>query len=254
MLRLKILFITILVIGASFFALEASANHTWFNYHWARTSNPFTIQLGDNVGSAWDSHLLSASAGWSFSSVLDAIVVSGRTNSRNCKPISGRVEVCNNRYGNNGWLGIASVWVGGGHIVQGTVKMNDTYFNTARYNTPEWRQFVMCQEIGHTFGLDHQDEDHSNTNLNTCMDYTNNPFSNQTPNQHDYEMLETIYAHLDSIGTVAPYTASASSNEIDHDNRSTWGQSIRTSKDGKASLYVKETKDGSVFTFVIWAE
>jgi hypothetical protein len=26
------------------------------NYHWARTSNPFTLKLGDNVSSAWDSY------------------------------------------------------------------------------------------------------------------------------------------------------------------------------------------------------
>ena len=24
-------------------------NHAWKNYHWARTTNPFTLELGDNV-------------------------------------------------------------------------------------------------------------------------------------------------------------------------------------------------------------
>ncbi len=33
----------------------------------------------------------------------------------------------------------------------------------------------MCQEIGHDFGLDHQDENFNNPNLGTCMDYTNDP-------------------------------------------------------------------------------
>lgn len=32
---------------------------------------------------------------------------------------------------NNGWLGIASISVNGSHITQGTVKLNDTYFNQA---------------------------------------------------------------------------------------------------------------------------
>jgi hypothetical protein len=40
----------------------------------------------------------------------------------------------------------------------------------------------MCQEVGHTFGLDHQDENFNNTNLGTCMDYTNDPSTNQHPN------------------------------------------------------------------------
>ena len=29
------------------------------------------------------------------------------------------------------------------------------------------------------------------------MDYTSNPGDNQHPNQHDYDQLESIYAHLD---------------------------------------------------------
>ena len=54
---------------------------------------------------------------------------------------------------------------------------------------------VTCQEIGHTFGLDHQDENFTNTNLGTCMDYTNDPSTNQHPNQHDYDELASIYGH-----------------------------------------------------------
>ena len=110
--------------------------------------------------------------------------------------------MCNGAYGNNGWLGIASIWATGDHITQGTVKLNDTYFDTAQYNTPAWRNLVMCQEVGHTFGLDHQDENFTNPNLGTCMDYTNSPASNQRPNAHDYQQLQTIYAHLDSTSTV----------------------------------------------------
>ena len=38
----------------------------------------------------------------------------------------------------------------------------------------------MCQVGGHDFGLDHQDEDFINANLNTCMDYTNDPKATNT--------------------------------------------------------------------------
>jgi hypothetical protein len=35
------------------FSPEAKANHSWGNYHWARQTNPFTLQLGDNVSPTW---------------------------------------------------------------------------------------------------------------------------------------------------------------------------------------------------------
>src|SRR5438477_8771723 len=50
------------------------AHHSWGGYHWARTSNPFTVKLGDNVSGAWDSMLQQASSDWSQSTVLDSSV------------------------------------------------------------------------------------------------------------------------------------------------------------------------------------
>src|SRR5512139_2177591 len=173
----------------------AQANHSWGGYHWARTSNPFTLKIGDNVDVTWDAYLATTSSDWSKSTVLDTTVVAGSTRPRTCKATSGRVEVCNATYGSNGWLGVASISVTGGtHITQGTVKLNDTYFNTATYNTPAWRNLVTCQEVGHTFGLAHQDENFNNANLGSCMDYSNDPQPNQHPNQHDYDELVTIYS------------------------------------------------------------
>jgi len=234
----------------------ASADHSWGSYHWARTSNPFTLLLGDNVDITWDSYLGTTSSDWSQSSVLDTTIVAGGSSKpRNCRPTSGRVEVCNARYGNNGWLGIATIWISGSHITQGTAKLNDTYFNTPTYNTSAWRNLVMCQEVAHTFGLDHQDENRNNSNLGSCMDYTSDPDgppSNEHPNTHDYEQLDAIYAHLDSFTTVG--SASAGSPQGGGNARSDWGRVIRTSTDGRASLFVLETgPNQKVFTFVIWA-
>ena len=194
-------------------AVSAYATHSWGGYHWARTSNPFTIKLGDNLSSSWQTYLSKASSDWTASTVLDTSIVAGQASSKRCSATLGRVEVCNSTYGNNGWLGIASIWLQSGtlHITQGTVKLNDTYFNQAQYNTPAWRQMVACQEIGHTFGLDHQDTIFDNTNLGTCMDYTNDPsgtagtngtLANTSPNKHDYDELVTIYTHLDSTTTI----------------------------------------------------
>ena len=231
----------------------AYASHSWGSYHWARTSNPFTLKLGDNVSSQWDSHLATASYDWSLSSVLDTVVVPGQSR-KNCRATLGQVEVCNSKYGNNGWLGIAQIWVSGDHIVQGVVKMNDTYFNTAKYNTPSWRSLVVCQEIAHTMGLDHQDEIFDNPNLGTCMDYTSNPLGNEHPNLHDYEELEAIYAHLDTTTTVSAASVSRGANP-DLSEPGEWGKEVRNGGDNHPSLYARDLGNGQkVFTFVIWAE
>lgn len=250
-----ILYVFLAVLAAIILpSMAAYATHSWGGYHWANnSSSPFTLKLGDNVASTWDIFLNGASSDWSKSLALDTTVVPGATKPKVCKASSGRVEVCNSAYGNNGWLGIASVWVSGGHITQGVVKMNDTYFKTATYNTPAWRALVMCQEVGHTLGLDHQDEDFNNPPLGTCMDYTSNPTPNQHPNAHDYEMLDMyIYLHTDSTTTVAQSTAPAAF-DINHDDPGTWGQLQRTSQDNRLSIYMRDFGNGrKIFTFVIW--
>lgn len=260
----------VLLLGAA----AAEANHSWGGYHWMRTSNPFTLKLGDNVSSAWDAYLSTASNDWSVSGVLDTAIVIGtalrhRSPNLDCSPVSGTVQVCNKKYGKNGWLGLAQIWVSGGHITQGTAKMNDTYFNTAKYNTRAWRNLVMCQEVAHTFGLDHQDENFDNANVGTCMDYTNAPAggvvngfnygpSNEHPNAHDYEEIDLIYAHLDTTTTVSSARATGASTLAqsgDLENVSEWGRALRYSSDGKPSVLVRDLGNGQkIFTFVIWAE
>lgn len=256
--RLTSLLFVIALVGVFFTVSTPTvlANHSWGNYHWARTANPFTLKLGDNVNSVWDSYLATTATDWSFSSVLDATVVAGSANPKNCRPTAGRVEVCNSRYGNNGWLGVAQIWASGDHITQGVTKMNDTYFNIRNYSTSSWRNLVMCQEVGHVLGLDHQDEDFSNINLGTCMDYTSSPDSNQHPNAHDYAQLEVIYSHLDTITTVGQtFNPSSLAKEIaqaDLDDQREWGKRVKGNN--KVAIFERNFGGGQkVFTFVIWA-
>lgn len=245
-------FISAVIVAATFVGSTAYANHSWGGYHFARTANPFTLTLGDNLSPSWDPYLVTTASDWSNSTVLDLLIVPS-TKGKTCKPTLGRVEVCNANYGRNGWLGIASVWASGTHITQGTTKLNDTYFNTSTYNTPAWKNLVLCQEIGHTFGLDHQDEIFTNANLGTCMDYTNDPSTNQHPNQHDYDMLETIYAHLDTTTTVSGLGSTIAN--FNSEDPKEWGNEIRRSKDGRTSLHERNLGHGNkVFTFVTWAD
>lgn len=264
--------LTVFLASLSFAALPAIsfANHSWGKYHWSRTSNPFTLKLGNNVSSKWDPYLTTTSTEWKMSSVLDTTIVAGGTKPRTCKPTRGRVEVCSEKYGFNGWLGLAQISISGSHITQGITKLNDSYFNTAKYNTDGWRNLVMCQEIGHTFGLDHQDENFNNENLGTCMDYTSNPDAlpeNWFPNAHDYEQLETIYTHLDTTTTVgliaqkgggarmSPPFADIDSDEPVELGTGQWGQLIRSTNHGRTEVFELDLGAGrKVLTRVIWAE
>lgn len=252
--RLLALAVAGLVTAGTGAAGPAAADHSWGGYHWARTSNPFTLKLGDNVSGPWDAHLDTSVADWSASTVLDLAEVAGSTNPKNCKGVNGRVEVCNARYGYNGWLGVAQIRASGSHITQGVVKLNDSYFSTPSYDTPEWRGMVMCQEIGHTLGLHHQDEAFDNPNLGTCMDYTSDPSSNQHPNQHDYDMLETIYAHSDGSTTVGATTGGRGAGAAFGEGASEWGRAVGHDRDGRPSLFVRDVGPGQrTFTFVVWA-
>jgi hypothetical protein len=189
--------LVVVALTLAFGASTAMANHSWGNYHWARTANPFTVKVGNNMTGTWPSKLSTASADWTSSTVLDAPVVTGAARGR-CRPTNGRVEVCNDTYGFNGWLGLAQIWISSNHITQGAAKMNDSYLNSPSYSDVN-KQHVICQEVGHTFGLGHQDE--SGADLNTCMDYAAS-LDNPSPNAHDYEQLETIYnSHTDSTNT-----------------------------------------------------
>jgi hypothetical protein len=203
------------------------ASHSWGGYHWATTTTPFTLKLGNNMTAGWPGYLTIASSDWSSVSFdgqtdsfgnlvknpLRTAIVPG-ANLKRCGAVRGRVEVCNGSYGQNGWLGLAQIWLdSSGHIVQGATKMNDSYFNNSYYNNPNEKLHVVCQEVGHTFGLDHQDT--SGASLNTCMDYFSNTGTNAAspssthPNLHDYGELTLIYNHKDTYNSYSTAAAVA---------------------------------------------
>jgi hypothetical protein len=184
----------------SAFAMSASADHTWGSYHWARIANPFTLLVVDSVTYDWDTELDTALYEWSASVVLELPYTAyddSKKTRRRCRMVNGQIRVCNDTYGNNGWLGLATIGIdSNGHIDRGTAKLNDTY---ASYWAIEGeKNHVMCQEVGHLFGLGHTSED--GTSQQTCMDYSSDPLS-QWPNQHDYELLLEMYANLDTYNS-----------------------------------------------------
>lgn len=238
-------------------SVDVSADHSWSNYHWARKSQAeFTLRIGNNMTAAWQTHFTTAVADWGsgqYGSPLRTAAVTG-TAKGNCRPVSGTVQVCNDRYGANGWLGLAQIWLKSGHIYQGTAKMNDSYFDLPAYNVEPEKLHVVCQEIGHTFGLGHTSEDGSSQN--TCMDYYRNTSGSDwlstRPNQHDYEMLATTYAHADSTNSFAAGAAATPGTGLGPGFAPDGTPAGASPSRGR--VYVTDLPGGvRVITFITWA-
>ena len=243
------------------------ADHSWNGYHWARTTDSFNLTVVNSTTTDWDSYVTKATIDWSQSPVLNMVEEgSGSTadrDRRQCSAPQGQVRICNLAYGFNGWLGIAGISIdSNGHIVRGYVKLNDSYFSTSYYNNATWKQSVTCQELGHTVGLDHQDEDFNNQSLFTCMDYQDPP--TDVPNAHDYEQLETIYGHRDSYNSYAGGSGGGGAcnappgkgcNKADAPQDppgNAWGLSL--GRRGQKEKFLRIDPDGTRhLTFVLWA-
>ena len=240
-------------LAATALASPVLAVHSWNNYHWTKGSAELSIPTGDNVDSRWDSYLDVAIVDWNKSTVINSSEVPGSTNPKNCRAVAGTIQVCNSSYGFNGWLGLASISISGGHITQGTTKVNDSYYNTATYNTPAWRAAVMCQEIGHDYGLGHQDEDSSTDNTTSCMDYTNRPEGNEHPDSHDYAQLVSIYNHAESASMTLGGRGNSAAADVG-DTPAEWGRAIHFMKDGRPDLFERIDGPGAkTITHVYWA-
>lgn len=236
--------------AAGLLATPVLAVHSWSNYHWNRTTTQISPPVGDNVTTAWDSYLVTAVNDWNLSTRIQSSLTAGQSSRATCPPRAGRIEVCNYTYGSTGWLGIAQIWLSGGHISQAITKVNDTYYNTSTYNTPAWRAAVMCQEIGHDYGLGHQDENSSTDFTNSCMDYTNVPAGNEHPDQHDYDQIASIYSHVHAAASLPSATTSAGTGN----SPAEWGQAVKANANGRSNMFVRDLGNGNkVITHVLWA-
>lgn len=141
-----------------------------------------------------------------------------------CRPVNGKLKVCNGDYGETSWRGINKVLLENGWIYSSAARMNDFY--VAPGKDIAQRQYTMCHEIGHGFGLPHTDENFFNKDLNNCMDYTSNPENNMQPDTPNFLFLAELYGTVD--GSTIPPTgtdtvrtnAAVPENEADQKNGS----------------------------------
>jgi len=188
--------IKLLIFLICWYPFFAQAEHSWNDFHWARMSNPFTLQIIDSTTSTWDPAVVEAISLWSESIVVQPAITSANSNSRvrrDCSIVKGRLKVCNYNYGITGWYGQTVVWIDPyGHISGARIKLNDSYsgfWNTVR------RNHVACHEMGHVFGLWHTTAD------GTCLNLDYSDTEDQGPNAHDFEQIEIQNDHYDTYNS-----------------------------------------------------
>ena len=264
----------------------AMADHSWGNYHWPINGTNQQFQVLTKLNAPyWQQWVNEAVADWdgsdpdlgTYTDYLNPVLSgTATTTARKCDPTVGKVTVCGDAYGYRGWLGIATIWASGNHITQATTKLNESYHNSGTYSSDAWRQLVTCQEIGHDFGLGHQNEDFNTDLTDSCMEYTSDETNNRTPDGHDYQHLQTIYdAHAAETsggtdgggGSGGPgggkgpnkqdaFTfrqvgqANASPSAVISDD---WGAAVGYDAHGRPNVFVQEVRQGfKKITHVTW--
>jgi hypothetical protein len=244
-------------------------------FHWARQSSQFSLQVGSNLDGPWPGILNEVVADWNKNETVTFKVVSGGTGPQECRPVTGRVEACNWRYGTQeGWLGLTRLFFNesGDHIEAATVQMNDSFFDTnSQYNNDAARRHTMCHEIGHTTGLGH-------VSTGSCVnDSQEAVFNNLHPINKDFNELARIYNHTDSTTTVAGAQAKDKKDnkkKSDKKSRKKRNRNRRQSRaqsegffsptsspsapnglNGSETMTVESSEDGrKVVTFTTWAK
>jgi hypothetical protein len=174
----------------------AVAGHAWSvngrAVHWASTTNPVRIDLGDNLDDpVWKDKLYIPTLVWSIyptgpgqlglSPFMRVAAQAGGL-------ASNEVEMHDGFYGRNGWVGQATLNSidSQGHIRDATVQLNQSYSLSESQ-----KQATINHEVGHTLGLAHQE----GTVMCPILCGISNPV------QHDWDVVTYVNAHTDSYDT-----------------------------------------------------
>lgn len=165
-------------------------DHSTGVFDWSSVLNDVESDLDDGFGTAMDVLTLSVGPGSTTGNLCTT-----NWNANNETVVLNEIHFCNDDYGDTGWVGLSITWFfsATGEIVVAQTLMNDFYLQdtTSIWNSANAKLLVACQEIGHGLGLDHQNGPKKQTCMNRMWGVGQLAFT--TPNQHDFDQLETIY-------------------------------------------------------------
>jgi hypothetical protein len=175
-----------------FYTYEEEGNLGEFN-EWNNKGKGLQLTVQNGCSSDWDVYFTQAMVDWNLSDALELTATNLESQDLECNAKRGKMIVCNNYYGKTGWTGLNEVYFEGSKIAASVAKMNESYLENAPASE---KQYVMCHECGHGFGLPHRDERINNPDLGSCLDYTTNFAVNKQPDDVDYQNLRNIYGIL----------------------------------------------------------
>jgi hypothetical protein len=134
---------------------------------WNNKGSGLQLEVLNALEAQWDELFSIAIENWD-SGNPDALTLSVSKVSvdESCSQETGKLKVCNGDYGDTKWRGINQVIISNGFIVSSSAKLNEFYLANADESQ---RQYTICHEIGHGFGLPHTDENFYNADLGNCM-------------------------------------------------------------------------------------
>jgi len=173
-------------------------NQTMIGWKIGKNAGMLSLTVINALTEDWDEYFEVAVNDWNSGNpdVLDLKTTNEEADPQ-CVPKEGVMKVCNDDYGDTNWKGLNEMLTQEGYIIASVAKMNERYLDETVVTNQDKlfheRKYTMCHEIGHGFGLPHQDEDFNNADLGTCMDYTHRPQNNLNPNQEDFDALNKLY-------------------------------------------------------------
>jgi hypothetical protein len=165
-------------------------------FSWENNGAGLELNLLNALDDSWQTAYATALANWENGSP-DALSLTTEQIPYEsvCDAVTGVMKVCNGDYGDTRYRGINEVLLDKrtNRIFSSAARMNDFYL---KRESSAQRQYTMCHELGHGFGLPHWDEDFFNRDLGNCMDYTNNPEKNMKPDESNFQFLADLYGEV----------------------------------------------------------